>query len=133
MVEVLRLTKDKGLDPERVSFTPKHLADLLSMVEKKEVSAQNAKKVFEKVFDEDIDPVVYIEENGLKIVEDTGLLTETVKKIVDANPGPLAELLGGKPVLRRNRSLMQEFPGGPFRGLRSVQYMGSLLQHPHNR
>ena len=96
MVEVLRLTKDKGLDPERVSFTPKHLADLLSMVEKKEVSAQNAKKVFEKVFDEDIDPVVYIEENGLKIVEDTGLLTETVKKIVDANPGPLAELLGGK-------------------------------------
>ena len=64
------------------------------MVEKKEVSAQNAKKVFEKVFDEDIDPVVYIEENGLKIVEDTGLLTETVKKIVDANPGPLAELLG---------------------------------------
>ena len=96
MVEVLRLTKDKGLDPERVSFTPKHLADLLSMVEKKEVSAQNAKKVFEKVFDEDIDPVVYIEENCLKIVEDTGLLTETVKKIVDANPGPLAELLGGK-------------------------------------
>ena len=96
MVEVLRLTKDKGLDPEKVNFTPKHLADLLSMVEKKEVSAQNAKKVFEKVFDEDIDPVVYIEENGLKIVEDTGLLTETVKKIVDANPGPLAELLGGK-------------------------------------
>jgi len=85
-----------GLDPEKVSFTPKHLADLLSMVEKKEVSAQNAKKVFEKVFDEDIDPVVYIEENGLKIVEDTSLLTETVKKIVDANPGPLAELLGGK-------------------------------------
>ena len=96
MVEVLRLTKDKGLDPEKVNFTPKHLADLLSMVEKKEVSAQNAKKVFEKVFDEDIDPVVYIEEKGLKIVEDTGLLTETVKKIVDANPGPLAELLGGK-------------------------------------
>lgn len=48
------------------------------------------------MFDEDIDPVVYIEENGLKIVEDTGLLTETVKKIVDENPGPLAELLGGK-------------------------------------
>ena len=35
MVEVLRLTKDKGLDPEKVNFTPKHLADLLSMVEKK--------------------------------------------------------------------------------------------------
>ena len=66
------------------------------MVEKKEVSAQNAKKVFEKVFEDDIDPVSYIEEHGLKIVEDTGLLEETLQKILEENPGPLQELLGGK-------------------------------------
>ena len=96
MVEVLRLMKDKNMEPEDIKFSPRHLADLLEMVEKKEVSAQNAKKVFEKVFDEDIDPVVYIEENGLKIVEDTGLLSDTVSRILNDNPGPLAELLGGK-------------------------------------
>ena len=96
MGEVLRLTKDKAMDPEQVSFSPKHLADLLVMVEKSEVSPQNAKKVFEKVFEEDIDPVAYIEEHGLKIVEDTGLLEETINRILDANPGPLSELLGGK-------------------------------------
>ena len=72
------------------------LADLIQMVEKKEVSAQNAKKVFEKVFEEDIEPVAYIEEQGLKIVEDTGLLNDTLNKILKANPGPLAELIGGK-------------------------------------
>lgn len=81
MGEVLRLTKDKAMDPEQVSFSPKHLADLLVMVEKSEVSPQNAKKVFEKVFEEDIDPVAYIEEHGLKIVEDTGLLEETINRI----------------------------------------------------
>ena len=96
MGELLRLTKDKAMDPEQVSFSPKHLADLLVMVEKSEVSPQNAKKVFEKVFAEDIDPVAYIEEHGLKIVEDTGLLEETINRILDANPGPLSELLGGK-------------------------------------
>ena len=96
MGEVLRLTKDKAMDPEQVSFSPKHLADLLVMVEKSEVSPQNAKKVFEKVFEEDIDPVAYIEEHGLKIVEDTGLLEEIINRILDANPGPLSELLGGK-------------------------------------
>ena len=53
-------------------------------------------KGFEKVFEEDIEPVAYIEENGLKIVEDTGLLNNTLNKILDANPGPLAELIGGK-------------------------------------
>ena len=88
--------KDKGMEPDKVRFAPRHLADLLEMVEKKEVSPQNAKKVFEKVFEEDVDPVAYIEANGLKIVEDTGLLTSTIGRILEENPGPLQELLGGK-------------------------------------
>ena len=96
MGEVLRLVKEKGMEPEKVHFGAKHLADLLDMVEKKQVSAQNAKRVFEKVFDQDIDPVVYIEEKGLKIVEDTGLLKSTVTRILDENPEPLAQLLEGK-------------------------------------
>ena len=96
MGEVLRLVKEKGMEPEKVHFSAKHLADLLDMVEKKQVSAQNAKRVFEKVFDQDIDPVVYIEEKGLKIVEDTGLLKSTVTRILDENPEPLAQLLEGK-------------------------------------
>ena len=96
MGEVLRLVKEKGMEPGKVHFSAKHLADLLDMVEKKQVSAQNAKRVFEKVFDQDIDPVVYIEEKGLKIVEDTGLLKSTVTRILDENPEPLAQLLEGK-------------------------------------
>ncbi len=96
MVEVLRLMKEKLLEPEQVHFSPGYLADLILMVEKKEVSAQNAKKVFEKVFEEDIDPTVYIEEQGLKIVEDTSLLEDAVNHILDENPGPLSEFLGGK-------------------------------------
>lgn len=96
MTEVLRLMKDHGMGPEQVNFTPAHLADIITMIEKKEVSAQNAKKVFEKVFLEDIDPVLYIEKNGLKIVEDSGLLGRTLEKILESNPGPLEELLSGK-------------------------------------
>ena len=96
MVEVLRLMKEKGIEAEKLRFTPQHLADLLTMVDKKEVSPQNAKKVFEKEFDEDVDPIAYVEEHGLKIVEDTGLLSSTISRILDENPGPLSELLGGK-------------------------------------
>ncbi len=97
MGEVLRLVKEKGMEPEKVHFRQSILQMyLLDMVEKKQVSAQNAKRVFEKVFDQDIDPVVYIEEKGLKIVEDTGLLKSTVTRILDENPEPLAQLLEGK-------------------------------------
>ena len=84
------------MDPEDITFSPKSLARIIELADEGAINSNVAKEIFEKIFDEDIDPVVYIEENGLKIVEDTGLLTETVKKIVDANPGPLAELLGGK-------------------------------------
>ena len=84
------------MDPEQVSFSPKHLAESSGNGRKIRSQPQNAKKVFEKVFEEDIDPVAYIEEHGLKIVEDTGLLEETINRILDANPGPLSELLGGK-------------------------------------
>lgn len=96
MVEVLRLMKERGMEPEEMSFTPKHLADLLSMLERKEINSQNAKKVFERIFDQDIDPVIYIEEKGLKIVEDLGRLNEVIQKVLDENPGPLKELLDGK-------------------------------------
>lgn len=96
MTEVLRLMKDQGMEPEQIRFTPQHLAALIDMVEKKEVSGKNAKLVFEKIFLEDTDPVAYVQEHGLKIVEDTGLLESTVGCILDENPGPLAELLGGK-------------------------------------
>ena len=68
----------------------------LSMVEKKEVSAQNAKKVFEKVFDEDIDPDKYIEENGLKQVNDEGALKATVEKVIADNPQSVADYRAGK-------------------------------------
>lgn len=96
MVEVFRLIKEKGMDPEKVQFTPSHMSDLLLMVDKKEVSPQNAKKVFEEIFQNDVNPVLYIEEKGLKIIEDEGLLTKTLEKILEENPGPLAELLSGK-------------------------------------
>ncbi|MDO5135309.1 MAG: Asp-tRNA(Asn)/Glu-tRNA(Gln) amidotransferase subunit GatB [Eubacteriales bacterium] len=96
MGEVLRLMKEGGMDPEEVRFSPRNLAVLLDMVEKKEVSPQNAKKVFEKVFEEDVDPAAYIQEHGLRIVEDAGLLAGTVARILEENPGPLSELLGGK-------------------------------------
>ena len=96
MGEVLRRVKDQGMDPEKVSFSPEYLAALLTMMEKKEVTAQNAKKAFDVLFTLNEDPVLYIEKNGLKIVEDTDLLNSTLNKILDANPGPLSELLSGK-------------------------------------
>ena len=79
---------------KKVSLSNKKLT--VTKGKSKTLKVKNTKKVFEKVFDEDVDPVAYVEEHGLKIVEDTGLLSSTISRILDENPGPLSELLGGK-------------------------------------
>lgn len=94
--EVLRLQKEDGLDPEQVCFSPEYLAALIQSLDDGKISAQNAKLVFEKVFRENIEPLAYIEEHGLKIVEDSGALEAAVREALAANPGPFSELKGGK-------------------------------------
>lgn len=94
--ETLRLLKDRAMEAEKLRFTPKHLADLILMAEKGEVNNQNAKKVFEKIFDEDVEPKAYVETNGLKTVEDTGMLESVVDKVLADNPKTVEEYHSGK-------------------------------------
>ena len=56
-----------------------------------------AKEVFEQIFEEDVDPEVYIEEHGLKTVNDEGALHRPLsKQIVSENPQSVADYKGGK-------------------------------------
>lgn len=96
MGPVLRLMKESGTEAEKADFSPEHLAELIQMEEAKKISPANARKVFEQMFYRDMDPEAYIKEHQLGIVSDTGRLQEAVKKVLEENPGPLAELLGGK-------------------------------------
>ena len=94
--ETLRLLKDRGMETEDLHFTPGHLADLIVVCERGEVNNQTAKKVFGRIFDEDVEPVSYIEENGLKTVVDTGVLESIVEKILASNPKTVEEYQSGK-------------------------------------
>ena len=80
MGETMRLLKEKDMDVTDISFSPENLAKLIELVEAGSINNSVAKEVFAKVFDEDIDPDKYIEENGLKQVNDEGALKATVEK-----------------------------------------------------
>ncbi len=96
MGETLRLMKERAMEPEQVTFTPEHLADLIRETEKGTVNNQVAKKVFEKIFDEDVEPLAYIEAHGLKTVQDTGLLEEVLEKVIASNEKAAGEFRSGK-------------------------------------
>ena len=60
------------------------------------VNSSVAKEVFEHVFKENVDPEAYIEEHGLKTVNDEGALREVIEKIVAENPQSVEDYRGGK-------------------------------------
>ena len=61
-----------------------------------QLNNQNARKVFEAIFKEDVDPEAYMEANGLKTVMDTGLLETVVARVLEENPKTVEEYKSGK-------------------------------------
>ncbi len=96
MVETMRLLKEKEMEPEQLIFSPEHLAALIQLTEEKAISGIVAKEVFEKVFAENINPKVYVEEHDLKTVHDEEALKIKVKEVIAANPQSAADYKGGK-------------------------------------
>ena len=96
MGETMRLLKEQSMDPEDIRFSPAHLAALIAMVDKKEIKSSVAKTVFEKMFSEDIDPVKYVDEKGLKTVNDEGALRKTIEEVVANNPQAVEDYHNGK-------------------------------------
>ena len=77
-------------------FTPAHLAALIQAAEEGTVNNRTAKEIFEKIFDEDVEPMEYIRANDLATVADSSLLEEAADRVIQANPGSVEEYLGGK-------------------------------------
>ena len=96
MTEAMRLLKEQEQEPEDMKFSPKNLAKLISLVEKNIINRTVAKDVFEAVFKEDVDPEGYVEEHGLKVVNDTDALTKTIEELLEKNPQSVADFKAGK-------------------------------------
>ena len=96
MGETMRLLKDREMDADRITFSPKHLAALIKMTEKGEINSSVAKEVFEHVFDENVDPAAYVEEHGLKMDNDSDAIKGIVETVVANNPQSVADYKAGK-------------------------------------
>ena len=96
MVETLRLLKEAGEDPEDIAFSPEHLAKLIELVEAGTINGSVAKEVFAQVFAKDIDPEQYVEEKGLKTVNDVEALQKAAEEVLTSNPKLVEDYKNGK-------------------------------------
>jgi aspartyl-tRNA(Asn)/glutamyl-tRNA(Gln) amidotransferase subunit B len=96
MVEAMRLLKEHDQAPEDLCFSPVNLAGLINLVDRGMINRTVAKTVFEEIFAHDTDPEIYVEEKGLKIVNDQGALEKAAEEVIRANPQSVKDYLGGK-------------------------------------
>ncbi|MBD5495882.1 MAG: Asp-tRNA(Asn)/Glu-tRNA(Gln) amidotransferase subunit GatB [Lachnospiraceae bacterium] len=96
MGETMRLMKEKEVDAEDLSFSPANLAKLIALVDSKAINSSVAKEVFEVMFEQDIDPEKYVEEKGLKTVNDEGALRKTIEDVIANNPQSVEDYHNGK-------------------------------------
>ena len=74
---------------------PEHLADMINMVDKGEISGKQAKIVFEEIM-KGKDPKQVVEEKGMKQMSDTGELLSLVTMVLDNNPQSIEDFKNGK-------------------------------------
>ena len=96
MVETMRLLKEHEMEPEDIRFSAEHLAALVKLADAGTINSTVAKEVFEQMFAGDIDPDRYVEEHGLKTVNDEGALRATIEQVIKDNPQSVDDYHNGK-------------------------------------
>ncbi len=95
--EILREIKEKNIIINNYIFTPKHLAELIIMIENKEITHKIAKDIFDQTFYSGILPRLYAQENNLigLLLSDNDLI-EIINQIIINNQSAINELKSGK-------------------------------------
>ncbi len=96
MVELLKLVNEAKADVEKIKLTPKHLVELVELIESGKISGKIAKDIFVEVYDTGKLPGEIVKEKGLEQNSDSSEIEEIVKEIIGAHPKEVEELKSGR-------------------------------------
>ncbi|MCH8320794.1 MAG: Asp-tRNA(Asn)/Glu-tRNA(Gln) amidotransferase GatCAB subunit B, partial [Acidobacteria bacterium] len=75
---------------------PEHLANLVRLIDKGEISGKMAKQVFEKLYETGDDPETIISQEDLQQISDEDQLTSIVDRVLESNPEKVEAYRAGK-------------------------------------
>ncbi|MBP9015690.1 MAG: Asp-tRNA(Asn)/Glu-tRNA(Gln) amidotransferase subunit GatB [Candidatus Atribacteria bacterium] len=94
--EVFKNLKELGITISQSKVTPAHLAELLKMVDKKEISGTIAKSILEEMFVGGARAREIITRRGISLISDEKELENIVREVIEKNPQSVADYLSGK-------------------------------------
>lgn len=96
MGELMQSCKEKECEPQDLQMPPQSLARLIRLVEEGKINRTTARKVFQQILENQVDPDRYVEENNLGMVSDSGALAAAIDAALAANPQSVADFRAGK-------------------------------------
>jgi len=96
MGDFLRELKRDEREIDQCPVTPKHLAEMLSMIKEGTISGKIAKDVFEEIYRTGEDPAKIVREKGWIQILDEGEIERTIERVMEANPKLVEDFQKGK-------------------------------------
>jgi aspartyl-tRNA(Asn)/glutamyl-tRNA(Gln) amidotransferase subunit B len=96
MGDLLRELKRDERDIDQCSVTPKHLAEMLSMIKDGTISGKIAKEVFEEMYQTGEYPKDIVKAKGWVQILDEGEIEVAIERAIDANPKQVEDYRKGK-------------------------------------
>jgi aspartyl-tRNA(Asn)/glutamyl-tRNA(Gln) amidotransferase subunit B len=90
------ILNETAMDIDQSKLTPGALADLVSLVDRGEISAASGKDILSELFTRGGDPQALIDEHGLRIIQDIKMIGALVEQVVADHPSQVQEYLSGK-------------------------------------
>lgn len=99
MNDVLRMVKDRNIQPDQLFLQPSDLVEIITMIDKGIINTTTGKSLIDKVEQTHKKPDEIVRSENLAKVNDEGVLMIACREVVDENPGEVASYRGGKTTL----------------------------------
>ncbi len=94
---LMKHLKEELISVDQQKVTAVMMAELINLVNKGEISNNVAKiEVFDEMYETGKSPSQIVQDKGLKQVSDSGAIEAACRKVIAANPGPVADIKAGK-------------------------------------
>lgn len=96
MGDLMRLTKELGVELGDLKLTPSLLVQLLKLIDQGVISSSIAKEVFDEMCQSGQEPDKIADAKGLRQISDIDKLREIVKEVIRENPKTIEDYKAGK-------------------------------------
>lgn len=96
ITEIFSKLTEEEKEEGAIPFEAKRLAELVNLIEDGVINNSIGKKVFAEMWETGKAPETIVEEKGLKQISDDGALKTMAKEVIENNPKPVQDYLGGK-------------------------------------